>query len=38
MDGRTFAIFMEEVRGSLEEHAERKGYNLTGPDAPNELF
>lgn len=35
---RTFAAFMEEVRGSLEEHAERKGYNRTGADGPNELF
>lgn len=35
---RTFAAFMEEVLGSLEGHAERKGYNVTGADGPNDLF
>ena len=36
--GRTFAAFIEEVRGSLEEHAERKGYNGNGADGENELY
>ena len=36
--GRTFATFMEEVRGSLDHHAERKGYNNGGTDGPNGLY
>jgi hypothetical protein len=35
---RTFVQFVEEVRGSLEEHAERKGYNTNGADGDNALY
>ena len=34
---RTFAAFMEEVRASLEGHAERKGYSNGGADGVNPL-
>ena len=35
---RTLEAFFAEVRGSLEEHAERKGYNVTGADGDNALY
>ncbi len=38
MKERTFAEFQRLVKESLEEHAQRKGYNRNGADGENLLY
>jgi hypothetical protein len=37
-NAKSFDIFMENVRSSVGEHAERKGYSHGGPDGGNQLL